>query len=85
MHVGRIRGSTRTLYAPENWDKEKNGPCVGLPILDIILDSGLKGMGSVWFPTPEEIKAIEAGAPIQLWVVGEYHPAVVLTIGEKPE
>lgn len=85
MHPGRIEGATRTLGAPQNWEKERHGPCGGLPIRDVVLpDSGLNAMGSVWFPTPEEIAALVEGAPIQLWVLGSTHPVVALMVGKTP-
>ena len=86
MHPGRILGATRSLGAPNDWDKKTNGPCAGLVIRDVTLPkSGLNAMGSVWFPTPEEIAWIAAGAPIELWVLGDVHPPVIVQVGTMPE
>lgn len=80
MIPGRIAGATRTLGPPAEWDREQDGRCGALAIRDA---DGC--MASAWFPSPEEIVAIAAGAPIYLWVVGKGHPPVMLTVGEKPE
>jgi hypothetical protein len=85
MHPGRIQGSTRMLGAPQGWDKEKDGPCLGLAILDLNLNDAISAMGSVWFPTPEEIEKIVAGAPIELWIIGKSHPPVYLRVGMLPD
>lgn len=84
MHVGRIVGATRNLGAPPGWEKEKHGACGGLPIRDELTTAG-QGMKSAWFPTPEEIKRIAAGAPIHLFVLGTVHPPVYMRVGAKPE
>ncbi len=83
MHPGRIEGATRRLGAPQNWEKEKHGHCAALTIKDDVLDSGVPVMASVWFPTPEEIAALAAGAPVKLWVVGRWAP-VKLSVGSEP-
>jgi len=81
-----IRNATRVLGKPTDWDDAENGPCVGLPILDYEEPStGVKYMISLWEPSPEELKAIIAGAPIKLWVCGVAHPVVALGVGEVPE
>jgi hypothetical protein len=80
MIPGRIAGATRVLGVPTGWDKDRDGPCGGLPVRD-----GVTGMESAWFPTSEEIAAIVAGAPVILEIVGRGHPPVMLSVGEKPE
>jgi hypothetical protein len=42
-------------------------------------------METAWLPTPEEIAALHAGAPLILRVVGSGHPPVMLYVGEVPE
>lgn len=83
MHPGHIAGTTRSLRAPENWSRENNGPCSSLPIRDGER-RGLPHMESAWFPTPEEIAAIVAGAPVILRIVGTAHPPVALYTGDRP-
>jgi hypothetical protein len=84
MHPGRFEGATRDLGAPAGWDKDKDGPCGSLPIRD---DShgAYPAMVSAWFPTPEEIAHVVAGAPIHLTVIGAGHPPVSLGVGKVPE
>lgn len=81
MFVGRIMGATRTLGAPYSWDKAQQGHCGSLPIRDVETSAG-PGMESVWFPTPEELTAIAAGAPIMLTILGQKHPPVSVNVGE---
>lgn len=83
MHTGRISGATRNLGAPRDWDKDAHGPCGGLPIRDEKTTAG-DGMTSAWFPTPEEIERIAAGAPVYLTVLGRVHPPVSMAVGPRP-
>lgn len=80
MHIGRILGATRDLGKPKDWDDSK-GCCLSLPVRDEIDAAGRK-MTSAWLPTPEELAAIAAGAPIHLTVYGNGHPPVMLSVGE---
>jgi hypothetical protein len=82
--VRAIAGFTRALCKPKDWDEEKFGKCMGLPILDHVDEHGQKSMMSAWEPTPEEIKALAAGAPIYLRVLGTIHPPVGLWVGKPP-
>ncbi|MCR4340138.1 MAG: hypothetical protein NUW01_09680 [Gemmatimonadaceae bacterium] len=84
MHTGRISGFTRFLGAPRDWDEAKDGHCGGLAIRDEKTTAGL-GMTSAWFPTPEEIERIKAGAPIYLTVLGQVHPPVCMAVGSPPD
>ena len=81
MQTGRIDGETRNLGAPKDRDKDKNGRCLGLPIRDENID-GLPAMKSAWFPLPDELERLNAGAPVYLTVVGTGHPPVALTVGQ---
>jgi hypothetical protein len=83
MHAGRIQGFTRVLGPPEGWDKVVRGACGSLVIRDEDTVAG-HGMTSAWFPTPEELKRVLAGAPIYLTVVGEVHPPVSVGVGLVP-
>lgn len=83
MHPGRIADATRSLGAPESWNRETNGPCGSLAIRDGV-QRGLPHMESAWFPTPEELAALVAGAPVILRIVGTSHPPVMLYAGDRP-
>lgn len=76
MEIGRISGCTRTIGKSQGY--------YGLPIRDEMRD-GVQQMVSAWLPTPDELAALNAGAPIHLRVVGSGHPPVILTVGEVPK
>lgn len=75
MDAMPIDGATRRLGAPTNWDHEKDGICHTLEILD---HDGW--MISAWMPSEIEIKAINAGSPVLLYVQGKAHPVVSLAV-----
>jgi hypothetical protein len=81
MHPGRIAGATHKLSAPENWDKQKSGPCQAIHVRAVMTAAGAV-MTSAWFPTPEEIQRLLRGAPIYLTIAGTQHPPVQLLVGE---
>lgn len=85
MQPGRIEGATRTLGAPQAWDKSKDGPCGGLPVRDEVTANGRAAMVSAWFPTPEEMILIAAGAPVTLCIINNQHPPVSIGVGKAPE
>ena len=81
MHIGRVSGCTRVLGQRQGY--------LGLPIRDVVIDCSVNGpntpaMITAWFPTPEELAAINAGAPIHLRIVGTKHPPVMLEVGDVP-
>lgn len=78
MLIREIEGATRRLGAPANWDHEK-AKCSVLPIADVTTESG-PFMVSAWAPTAEELAALNAGAPVHLWIQGTSHPVVALSV-----
>jgi len=81
MEIGRIRGCTRVIGKAQGY--------YGLPIRDIVINDTVTGpetpaMETAWFPSPDELAAINAGAPIILRVCGNGHPPVMLYTGEVP-
>jgi hypothetical protein len=70
MQIGMITGHTRVCGKSQGF--------LGLPLRDEVLQ--VEGMGTVhqmttaWFPTPAEIAAIQAGAPIHVSIWGSPHP-----------
>lgn len=81
MQIGMIKGCTRNIGKSQGY--------LGLPLRDITIDCSVGGPGtpameSAWLPTPKEIEAIAAGAPIILRIHGSGHPPVMLYIGEVP-
>ena len=95
MNIGRIEGATRVLGKSQGYiglplrDEAKN--LGDLPhMLHVMEDSKVTGantptMQTVWHPTPDEMAAIAAGAPIYLTLVGIAHPPVQLIVGSIPE
>jgi len=83
MHIGRVQGANRILGEPKNWDRERDGVCLSLPVRHEVV-GGLSQLTSAWLPTPEEIAAIAKGAPILLTITSLTHPPVMLTVGEAP-
>jgi hypothetical protein len=81
MQIGRIQGCTRVLGKSQGY--------LGLPLRDVIINDSVTGpktpaMETAWFPTPKELEAINAGAPIILRVIGTAHPPVMIETGEVP-
>jgi hypothetical protein len=72
----RIEGATRYLGAPQGWSPDRDGDCAHLAILDIQAGDHPPVMLSAWEPTPDEIEAMQRGAPVYLQVVGTAHPPV---------
>jgi len=82
MQIGRIEGCTRVLGKSQGY--------LGLPLRDITINDSVNGpdtpaMETAWFPTPAELEAISAGAPVILRVLGTGHPPVMLYAGKPPE
>jgi len=82
MEIGRIKGCTRVIGRSQGY--------YGLPLRDELINDSVTGpdtpcMVTAWFPTPDELVAINAGAPIHLRVVGIGHPPVMLGVGETPD
>jgi hypothetical protein len=81
MQIGRIDRCTRVLGKSQGY--------LGLPIRDEVITCSVGGEGTpcmvtAWFPTPDEIERINAGAPIHLRIVGTGHPPVMLNVGDVP-
>jgi len=67
-----------TLAAPRGWDH--NGtPCAALPITRTECD-GYTVVASFWRPTAEELAALNAGAAVELCVLGHRMPPVSVTV-----
>lgn len=81
MEIGRVEGCTRVL------GKAQGYYC--LPIRDELQNDTVNGpdtpvMVTAWFPTLDELVALNAGAPVHLRVVGTGHPPVMLGVGSPP-
>lgn len=58
---------------------------LGLPVLDTKLPDGTPCMVTMWEPTPAELAALNAGASVQLCILGNAHPPVSVDVGPVPE
>lgn len=81
MEIGRILGCTRVVGASQGY--------FGLPIRDELINCSVNGpntpaMVTAWFPTPEEIAAIQAGAPIHVRILGKVPPPMMVSTGQVP-
>lgn len=76
MMINAIAGATRRIGKSQGY--------LGLPLRDEVVD-GVPQMVSSWQPTPKDVAAVAAGAPIYLTVLGTGHPPVMLTVGKVPE
>lgn len=64
---------------PEGWDAEIQGEC---GILDAYKEPSLGHFTTFWRPEPEELAALNRGAPICLRVVSRVHPPVSVGVLE---
>lgn len=79
MGIQTIEGHTRDLA-------ENQSEYHTLPIRDVLIETPTNGlvpaMISEWRPTLEELKALNAGSPVRLSILGTTHPPVMLTVGD---
>jgi len=83
MEINKINGHTRILGAPSNWDQSKE-ECVGLPVIDSASENG-PVMISEWQPESEDLKLLNIGMPLHLWVFGDVHPVVSISVGQPTQ
>jgi hypothetical protein len=82
MQIGRIKNATRVLGKSQGY--------LGLPIRDDTVGCTVNGEGtpcmvSAWHPTPKELDALVAGAPVHVKILGTGHPPIMVEVGEIPE
>lgn len=70
---------TRSPGQPLDWDEEKLGPVVKLPIADVE-DGGLPWMESLWALDSLERAALISGEKVILRIQGSSHPVVQLGV-----
>jgi hypothetical protein len=81
MQIGMVEGCTRVIGKSQGY--------IGLPLRDELIHCSVNGpntpaMITAWYPTPEEIAAITAGAPVHLRILGVQHPPVMIEVGPQP-
>lgn len=73
------------LGAPPDWnDNGGDSFCGVLPIKDVETTEG-HFMVSAWELTLEDVKALNEGATLKLWIRGHEHPVVALSVGDLPK
>lgn len=82
MQIGRIRDATRVLGKSQGY--------MGLPLRDEIVNCTVNGEGTpsmvtAWHPTPKELAALNAGAPVHVRIIGTAHPPIMVEVGDAPE
>lgn len=82
MQIGRIKGATRVLGKSQGY--------LGLPVRDEVINDKVNGEGTpsmttAWFPSPKELEALNAGAPVHVRLLGRGHPPIMVEVGEVPE
>lgn len=82
MQIGYVTGATRVLGKSQGY--------LGLPVRDELIHCDVGGEGTpsmvtAWFPTPDELDRLLAGAPIHLRLLGTAHPPVMIEVGQAPE
>lgn len=64
------RNKTITYKPPENWDQQTDGPCGDLEVrVQTHGDNRLPELVSTWKPDAEDIKMLNKGAVIELYIV----------------
>lgn len=82
MQIGRVRNATRVLGKSQGY--------LGLPLRDELTNCTVGGQGTpsmvtAWHPTPKELDALNAGAPVHVRIIGTAHPPIMVEVGEVPE
>lgn len=73
MLSGMIDGATNRLLPPADFPS--------FPLYVRLDDSNdIPRVTSAWYPSPDEIALLVAGAPIHLHIYDYVHPAVALTV-----
>ena len=81
MQIGRIRNATRVIGESQGY--------LGLPVRDEKIACKVNGdatpsMVTAWLPTPKELEALNAGAPVHVRLLGTSHPPIMVEVGEVP-
>ncbi len=79
MLIKCIQGFQKVWGAPSNWTPETMGECGGLPAKVTITNAGPM-WESAWEPTPEELKLLNEGGTIHLFIGSAIHPVVAMNV-----
>lgn len=78
----KIRGETRCIGKPRDWDSSLDGPCGSLSVRDEVeLQSGVNFMHSEWKLEAGELKLLaDHNGVVVLRISGAVHPVVSLHV-----
>lgn len=81
MQIGRIKDATRVIGKSQGY--------MGLPLRDEMISCKVNGpetpaMVTAWLPTPKELAALNAGAPVHVRILGTAHPPIMVEVGDVP-
>jgi hypothetical protein len=78
----KIRGETRCIGRPRDWDESLDGSCGALSVRDEVdVQSGLNFMHSEWRLQPGELKLLQDySGVVVLRISGAVHPVVSLHV-----
>jgi hypothetical protein len=81
MQPGMIRDHTRVVGKSQGY--------LGLPLRDVLINCSVNGpdtpaMETAWFPTPAELAALNAGAPVLVRILGSAPPPMSVETGDLP-
>lgn len=79
MKPAMFRDMTHVLDAPEGWETEEKGECLGLPVA---IDQEQRTVTSCWVLDPEEVVLISQGGRVFLTCHGS-QPPVTLSVRAK--
>lgn len=83
MIPGVIEGATHKYERPPGTTPEECGPLM-VRVEEVQYTEGVsKHFTSAWFPTPDELKRLNDGAPVLLTIVGPGLPPASLTVGSN--
>jgi hypothetical protein len=85
VEILKSKHTTRELGKPKDWDDEINGKCDSLPIIDIQAEGCASVMVSLWKPSPKELEMLMSNGHIELWVYGDSHPVVAVSVNDVRE
>lgn len=83
MEAIKLPEMNRELKPPKDWDAEKHGECVPLPVFAEVVNGDMR-LTSAWKPAPIELEALYDGQPVLLTIFGTTHPACVVGVLAPP-
>ena len=80
MKPAMFHEMTHVLGAPQDWDAEAKGECLGLPVA---FDREQLTITSCWELEPHEVEALAKGGRLYLTVHGRMQPPVAMIVRPK--